>query len=160
MRSLRPALLAVGLLAATAAPARADFTAFLGATTTPTNRQVRGAAVGSGLLLVAFEFEYSSTTEDPKTGAPSLKIGSGNGILQTPVPIFGFQPYVTAGAGIYRERLGTSTESGIAPNVGGGVKVALLGPLRLRLDYRRFRLGSEARYSPTSRFYAGLNLKF
>ena len=48
MRSFRPALIALGLLAATAAPARADFTAFLGATTTPTNRQVRGAAVGSG----------------------------------------------------------------------------------------------------------------
>ncbi len=160
MRSFRPALMALGLLAATAAPARADFTAFLGATTTPTNRQVRGGAVGSGLLLVAFEFEYSSTTEDVTTGAPSLKIGSGNGILQTPVPIFGFQPYVTAGAGIYRERLGSVTESGIAPNVGGGVKIALLGPLRLRLDYRRFRLGSEARYSPSSRFYAGLNVKF
>lgn len=160
MRSFRPALIALGLLAATAAPARADFTAFLGATTTPTNRQVRGGAVGSGLLLVAFEFEYSSTTEDVTTGAPSLKIGSGNGILQTPVPIFGFQPYVTAGAGIYRERLGSVTESGLAPNVGGGVKIALLGPLRLRLDYRRFRLGSEARYSPSSRFYAGLNVKF
>ncbi len=160
MRSLRPALFALSLLAATAAPARADLTAFLGATTTPTNRQMRGAAVGSGLVIVAFEFEYSSTTEDLKTGAPSLKIGSGNGLLQAPVPIFGFQPYVTAGAGIYRERVGSATESGIAPNVGGGVKIALLGPVRLRLDYRRFRLGTEARYSPTSRFYAGLNLKF
>lgn len=160
MRSFRPALMALGLLAATAAPARADFSAFLGATTTPTNRQVRGASVGTGLLLVAFEFEYSSTTEDLKTGAPSLRIGSGNGLLQTPVPIFGFQPYVTAGAGIYRERVGSSTHSGVAPNAGGGVKISLLGPLRLRLDYRRFRLGSDARYSPSSRFYAGLNLKF
>ncbi len=160
MRSFRPALVALGLLAATAIPARADVTAFLGATTTPTNRQVSGVAVGSGLLVVAFEFEYSSTAEDLKTGAPALKVGSGNGLIQTPVPFFGFQPYVTAGAGIYRERVGTVTESGIAPNVGGGVKIALLGPLRLRLDYRRFRLGGEPRYSPTSRFYAGLNVKF
>ncbi|MEQ1730199.1 MAG: hypothetical protein ABL982_17675 [Vicinamibacterales bacterium] len=160
MPSFRPALLALGLLASTAAPARADLTAFLGATTTPTNRQVSGAAVGSGLVVVAFEFEYSSTAEDLETGAPSLKLGSGNGLLQTPVPIFGFQPYVTAGAGIYRERTGLTTENGFAQNVGGGVKIGLAGPLRLRLDYRRFRLGSAGQYSPTSRFYAGLNLKF
>ncbi len=144
MRSFRAALLAFGLLVSTAAPAHADFTAFLGATTTPTNRQVSGGAIGSGLLVIAFEFEYSSTTGDLANGAPSLKLGSGNGLLQAPVPIFGFQPYVTAGVGVYRERLGSSTETGIAPNVGGGVKMALLGPLRLRLDYRRFRLGGNA----------------
>jgi hypothetical protein len=76
MRSFRPALIALGLLAATAAPARADFTAFLGATTTPTNRQVRGASVGSGLLIVAFEFEYSSTTEDVTTGASPRSVAA------------------------------------------------------------------------------------
>jgi opacity protein-like surface antigen len=160
MRSLRPAVLAGLLLIATSAPAHADLTAFLGANTTPSNRQVRGGALGTGLLLVGFEFEYSSTTEDVKAGAPSLRVGSANGLLQTPVPLFGFQPYVTAGAGIYRERLGTSAETGVAPNVGGGVKVALAGPLRLRVDYRVFKLGGSARYTPSHRLYAGLNLKF
>ncbi len=160
MRSFRPAVLALSLLAGTAAPARADLTAFLGATTTPTNRQVRGAAAGSGLLVAGFEFEYSATTEDVQTGAPALKLFSGNGLLQTPQPILGFQPYVVAGAGIFRERVGTATATGLAPNAGGGVKIALFGPVRLRLDYRRFRLGDKARYSPSSRFYAGLNLKF
>lgn len=160
MRSFRPALVAAVLLAATAAPVSADMTAFLGATTTPTNRQVRGAAVGSGLLVVGFEFEYSATAEDVKTGAPALKVGSANGLIQTPVPIFGFQPYATAGAGIFRERLGTSTETGLAPNVGGGVKIGLAGPLRLRLDYRVFKLGNGARFTPSHRIYAGLNLKF
>ena len=113
-----------------------------------------------GLLVAGFEFEYSSATEDVKTGAPALKVGSANGLLQTPVPIFGLQPYVTAGAGIFRERLGTSTNIGLAPNVGGGVKVNLAGPLRLRVDYRAFKLGTGARYSPSHRIYAGLNLKF
>ena len=160
MRSFRPAVLALGLMAGTAAPARANLTAFLGATTTPTNRQVRGAAAGSGLLVAGFEFEYAATTEDVQTGAPSLKLFSGNGLLQTPHPILGFQPYVIAGAGIFRERVGSATETGLAPNAGGGVKIALFGPVRLRLDYRRFRLGDKARYSPSSRFYAGLNLKF
>lgn len=160
MRSFRPAFLAVCLVAATAAPALADMTAFLGATTTPSNRQVRGGAVGSGLLVAGFEFEYSSTAEDLTTGAPALKVGSANGLLQTPVPIFGMQPYATAGAGIYRERVGTSTQTGLTPNVGGGVKIGLAGPLRLRVDYRVFKLGSGARYTPSHRMYVGLNLKF
>jgi opacity protein-like surface antigen len=160
MRTSRLAFLTALLLTAGAATASADVTAFLGATTTPTNRQARGAAIGTGLLIVGFEFEYSSTTDDLDVGAPSLKIGSANGLLQTPFPIFGFQPYVTAGAGLFRERLGTSTDTGLAPNVGGGVKIELAGPLRLRVDYRVFRLGSDARYSPSHRIYAGLNLKF
>jgi hypothetical protein len=46
-------------------------------------------------------------------------------------------------------------------NVGGGVKMNLAGPLRLRLDYRVFTLrGSDVRHSKPQRFYAGLNLKF
>ena len=49
---------------------------------------------------------------------------------------------------------------GIGFNTGGGVKVSLAGPIRLRVDYRVFKLGSGALHSPTHRFYAGLNLKF
>ena len=160
MRRFRLAMIVTLLLAFSAAPAWADATLFLGATTTPTSRTARGGALGIGLLVVGFEFEYSSTTEDLKSGAPSLRIGSANGLLQTPVAILGFQPYVTAGAGIFRERVGASTDTSIAPNVGGGVKVNLAGPLRLRVDYRAFRLGGGARYSPSHRLYFGLNLKF
>ena len=160
MRRFGPPLLAFVLLLGSCAPARADITAFLGATTTPTNRQARGLAAGAGLLVVGFEVEYSSTSEDAKTGAPALKIVSGNGLLQTPLAIFGFQPYLTAGVGGFRERLGALTTTSVATNVGGGVKVTLAGPLRLRVDYRAFRLGSDARFSPSHRIYAGLNLKF
>jgi hypothetical protein len=160
MRRLGLSFLAVALLIGSCVPASADITAFLGATTTPTNRQARGLAAGAGLLIVAFEFEYSSTAEDAKSGAPSLKTVSGNGLLQTPLAIMGFQPYVTAGAGGFRERLGERTTTSVVTNVGGGVKVTLVGPLRLRVDYRAFRLGSSARFSPSHRIYAGLNLKF
>jgi hypothetical protein len=38
--------------------------------------------------------------------------------------------------------------------------VNLIGPLRLRVDYRVFKLGSSALNSPAHRLYAGLNLKF
>ena len=157
---LRAAWLAAILVVAGAAPARADATAFIGANTTPANRAVRGFALGVGLLLVGFEFEYATTRDDALASAPSLKTGTGNVLLQTPVAIFGFQPYVTAGAGVYRERLGAHTDTSLAPNTGGGVKITLAGPIRLRVDYRVFKLGSGALYSPAHRVYAGLNLKF
>ena len=37
---------------------------------------------------------------------------------------------------------------------------SLVGPLRLRVDYRVFKLGSGALYSPAHRVYAGLNVRF
>jgi len=160
MRSFRPAVLAVLLLLVWSRPARADATLFLGVNTTPDTRGVVGGAIGIGLVIVGFEFEYSSTGEDTKTGAPALKAGNGNVLLQTPVPIFGFQPYFTIGAGGYHERIGDSAETGVATNIGGGAKISVAGPLKLRVDYRVFSLGDSARYTPSHRFYAGLNLKF
>ena len=88
-----------------AAPALADVTLFIGTTTTPANRQVRGASAGLGLLIVAFEFEYSSTHEDFADVAPSLKTGVGNVLpSQTPFAIHGVQPYFTTGASGYQAR--------------------------------------------------------
>ena len=156
VRAIAPATLIWGLLAT---PAFADITAFIGANTTPANRQVRGAAAGIGLIVVAFEFEFANTTEDPAASAPSLTTGSGNILLQTPVPFFGFQPYFTTGGGLYRESLGALRDTSFAVNTGGGVKVSLIGPVRLRVDYRVFKLGSGARNSPAHRFYVGLNVK-
>ena len=150
----------VALVAIAAQPARADATAFLGANTTPANRPVKGFAVGMGLIVVAFEFEYATTSDDVAATAPALKTFMGNVLVQAPIPIFGFQPYFTTGGGIYRETLGAHQETGPGTNVGGGVKMSLAGPLRLRVDYRLFKLGSGALNSPAHRIYAGLNLKF
>ncbi len=150
--------LTVSVLAAT--PARADITAFIGANTTPANRQVRGGALGFGLLIVGFELEYAFTPDEPSAQAPSLKTGMGNLLLQSPTAFFGVQPYFTTGAGIYREELGLHQDTGFGLNTGGGVKVTLIGPVRLRVDYRVFKLGSGALSSPAHRIYAGLNLKF
>ena len=160
MHGLRPALLALVLGLACAAPARADLTVFIGANTTPANRSVRGASYGGGLLVVGWEFEYADTTDNATIGAPSLRTGSGNLLLQLPVPIFGFQPYFTTGGGFYRETLANQSDTSFAPNIGGGVKISLVGPLRLRVDYRSFRLGGGALYSPAHRIYAGVNLGF
>ena len=150
--------LAVSVLTAT--PARADITAFIGANTTPANRQVRGGALGFGLLIVGIELEYAFTPDDLSANAPSLKTGMGNVLLQSPTAFFGVQPYFTTGGGIYREELGLHQDTGFGLNTGGGVKVTLLGPIRLRVDYRVFKLGSGALNSPAHRIYAGLNLKF
>ena len=160
MPKMRAIALAALLCALCPTAALADVTAFIGATTTPANRQVRGVAAGIGLLIIGFEFEYAFTPDDPAASAPSLKTGMGNVFLQTPFPIAGFQPYLTTGGGIYNESLLTQSHTGFGSNAGGGVKLTLIGPVKLRVDYRVFRLGSGALYSPAHRVYAGLNLSF
>jgi len=153
-----PVCLAVLLmLPATAA---ADFTAFLGVNPTPSSRTVRGLSGGFGLLIVGFEFEYANTSEDFDDRAPGLRTFMFNGLLQTPFPIAGLQFYGTAGAGGYRETLDDTSETQVGINVGGGVKISIAGPLRLRLDYRIFNLQGDPRHPRPQRFYAGLNLKF
>jgi hypothetical protein len=117
-----------------ASTAHADITAFLGANTTPANRPVLGAAIGAGFLVVAFEFEYASTASDVTVAAPELKTGMGNVLLQTPGAIYGFQPYFTTGAGVYHEALGLHSDTGVGFNTGGGAKISLIGPLKLRVD--------------------------
>jgi opacity protein-like surface antigen len=160
MTRVRAIGLGIVLSALSAAPARADVTAFVGANMSPSSRQVRGGALGFGLLIIGFEFEYADSTDDPGAGAPSLKTGSANVLLQTPIAIMGFQPYFTTGGTVYHETLGAHSDTSGGLNTGGGVKIALVGPLRLRVDYRVFRLGSGALTSPAHRIYAGLNLKF
>ena len=159
MRLTRPLLLAA-ILVLTASPAFADATIFIGTNSTPANRQMKGFAAGIGLLVIAFEFEYANTSEEPDDGAPALKTGMGNVLLQTPFAIMGFQPYFTAGGGAYRETLGTQQETHLGVNSGGGVKISLLGPVRARLDYRVFKLRGDPLYDTVHRVYAGLNLKF
>lgn len=140
--------------------AAADVTAFIGITPTPQNHALRGFAFGFGLLVIGFEFEYANAVENELDRLPSLQTGSGNVLFQTPVEIKGMQFYATTGGGVYRERLATVRETHISTNVGGGAKIRLAGPLRLRLDYRVFRLQGEPLHQTYQRFYAGANLAF
>lgn len=157
-RASRVAVLALLVSVVFARPAAADLTAFLGVNTTPDNHTAKGFAVGVGLLIVGFEFEYSSSSEDEEMLVPGLSTYSGNALVQTPTP--GVQLYGTAGIGGYREELGTISETNIAINLGGGAKLTLIGPLRLRLDYRVFRLQGSPLHQNYHRFYAGANLAF
>ena len=72
----------------------------------------------------------------------------------------GFVPILVSMYAQFRERLAEDSETNVGINVGGGVKVSLAGPLRLRFDYRVFSLQGDARHSKPQRFYAGVNLKF
>jgi hypothetical protein len=141
-------------------PTFADVTAFIGISPTPESRAVRGFAFGFGLLIVGFEFEYSNTVEDELEGLPSLRTGSGNVLLQTPVEVSGVSLYGTVGGGLYRERLVETQETSFSSNIGGGAKIRLAGPLRVRVDYRVFRLQGDPLHQTYQRFYVGANLGF
>jgi hypothetical protein len=141
-------------------PAFADATVFVGSSLTPSNRTAKGIAIGAGLLVVGFEFEFYDSGESLEHAAPSLRTGMGNVLFQTPFPIAGMQLYFTTGTGIYRERLEPRQETHIGFNTGGGAKISVLGPLRARLDYRVFNLRGEPLHSTVHRVYAGLNVAF
>jgi hypothetical protein len=164
MRAIRDAswcaVLITAVLFLTTRTASADATFFIGSNTTPSSRPVKGFAVGAGLLVIAAEFEYASSNEEPENAAPRLRTGMGNMLLQTPFAIVGLQPYFTTGGGVYQETLGDRKETQFGINTGGGVKVSLLGPLRARLDYRVFKLRGDPLHDVVHRFYAGVNLKF
>jgi opacity protein-like surface antigen len=173
---LRPLLPCALLLVATgAAPAQADLTAFIGAQTNPSTRMTRGISAGSGFLIIGFEGEYAQAGGDDQCPSvsqiagcvPSVRTIMFNGLVQTPRGILPkVQLYATAGGGYYRVRFEDRDlqDTGFGSNVGGGVKVDLAGPLRVRLDYRVFKLGDEFEAagveSTSQRFYAGVNLAF
>jgi len=154
------AVVFVGTLLGFGTLACADITGFLGLTGGPSIRPAKGVAVGVGLVIVGFEFEYSDTGDDLSQGAPHIRTGMVNGLLQTPIALGGMQFYATAGAGIYNDELGILSETNFAVNLGGGVKRKLIGPLRLRIDYRMFRFsGSVIGSDIVHRLYVGANLK-
>ena len=145
------------LIAATPAPARADITAFVGLSPTPDNHFLRGFSAGISLLVIGFEFEYAQLSEDQPELLPGLKTYSGNVLVQTPTDT---QLYATAGVQGYRENLGPLQETNVGMNIGGGIKIPLLGPIRVRADYRIFQLRGSPLHSTYQRFYVGGNLKF
>lgn len=140
-----------------ATPASADVTFFLGFSPTPESRQTRGFAGGFNMVILGFEFDYSSTSADEAVGAPRLRTGMMNALVMTPTKT---QLYLTAGGGFYKEDLTGSSVTSFGTNIGGGVKITLAGPLQVRIDYRVFNLRGDARFKHPQRIYAGLNLHF
>jgi opacity protein-like surface antigen len=164
MRTRAVPALALAVFFAYPTPARADATVFFSFTPTTEPRTGWGAALGGGFLIVGFEFEYARASEDSDAAAPSITTGTGSVYVQTPTP--GIQFYATIGAGVYRERLTDGRggelhqETSFTTSIGGGAKIGLAGPLRLRLDYRFFTLAGDPISDNPHRFYAGANLGF
>jgi hypothetical protein len=150
--------LVLTLLAASAAPAWADLTGFFGFSPTPAKHTTKGFAFGISMVLVGFEFEQAQTSQNEAKGAPGLRTTMFNAALQTPTG--GTQLYITGGGGRYKETYRDLEDTGVATNVGGGIKLALAGPVRLRLDYRVFNLRNNPLYKNPKRFYAGVNIAF
>jgi len=142
------------------ANADADVTAFLGVSPTPESRLARGVAAGGGLVVVGFEVEVARLDEDTAAGRPGLTTGMASVMVQTPLEVSRVQFYGAGGLGMYRERLADDTETALATSLGGGLKIRVAGPLKLRLDYRLFRLRGDPRHDVYHRVYAGATLGF
>jgi hypothetical protein len=154
------ASLAVLALLTAARPASADLTAFLSANTTPQAREGYGFAIGGGFGVVGWEGEYAWATEDPGDLAPALRTLTGNVLFQNPLPMNGFTFYGTLGAGFYREEFFSASETNITTSFGGGFKLTVAGPLRVRVDYRVFTFMGDPEYGVPKRFYVGGTLQF
>src|SRR5687768_14168309 len=161
-RSWRAPILFAALLIVPV-PAFADATAFIGVNANPERQALRGFAGGFGFVVLGFEGEYAQAGEDQSAGVPSLLTIGGNVYVQTPFPVFSTRFYATTGTGVYREEMESigHRETNLVFNTGGGAKITLAGPLRLRLDYRVLKLrGEPLRPSVVHRVYAGINLGF
>jgi hypothetical protein len=156
-RTLIVLVLAFTGLLASATPASADVTFFLGFSTTPESRPARGFAGGFNFLLFGFEFDYANTSADEAIDAPNLKTGMINGLIMTPTK---HSLYLTLGGGFYKETSLAGSVTSFGTNIGGGVKISLIGPVQIRVDYRIFNLRGDARFAHPQRFYTGLNLRF
>lgn len=151
------------LLAASAAPARADVTLFVGLNTTSAPHPTVGVAVGRCCRgMVGFEVEYAGTLGEASKETPNLSTATGNLIVQKRLTER-THLYFVGGLGIYLESDGRGSTDN-AFDLGGGVKVALARALALRVDYRLFMLRRSSDTSPHSlhpqRLTAGLSFLF
>jgi opacity protein-like surface antigen len=125
----------------------------------PARHTGTGLAFGIKFVVVGIEAEYATINEKTSVNAPQLRTGMVNALVQTPTS--GAQAYATVGGGIYREKfLGGPQETNTGINLGAGLKLTLVGPVKLRLDYRLFKFRGDAVYKTVHRVYAGLNAGF
>src|SRR5262249_49137925 len=124
-------------LAAGAMPAAADATAYLGVMTAGGPRLAVGFAYPHSPWMVGYEPGLMTAVGPATSKQSSVGAFSASVIVQPRSTIHGFQLYGPAGFGLYGEVYdhGGSGEV-LATNIGGGARVGLAGPLKLRLDSR------------------------
>jgi len=156
IRSLVVSAATLLMLTGLAAPARADLTAFWGFSPTVDTRSTKGVAIGMSSVVFGAEFEYARIAESTPQAAPGLKTYMANGMLITPGRKA--QLYVSAGIGRYTETLNSSELTGTATSFGFGIKYRVLGPIKLRGDYRTMSLQGTPLVKRPKRFYFGVTL--
>ena len=138
-------------------------TAFVGITAS-TPRKMLGGAWGGCADFGCYELELTHTYADAATGAPSIWTFGGNYLVQFRSPAPRMKLYGLAGYGVYDETGGRATSNGAAMsrNLGGGARIAIGGPLTVRLEYRLVLLGRPEDGEPVAsrlrRVSAGLSL--
>jgi hypothetical protein len=142
----------VGCLLVFPSPAKADVTVFAGRLASGQPRTVFGGSAGRFYTEnVGFEFEVAVTPGSGSAEQHKYQIFTGNLLIQSSLPR-GHRPqvYGAIGMGIYGETSSGGGGSGevFIGSFGGGVKVKLTGPFRVRADYRLFRLGEAADAGP------------
>src|SRR3990172_2498522 len=89
---------------------------------------------------VTFFLGFSPTPES----RPTRGFAGGISLLvMTPTST---QLYLTAGAGFFREALAGTSETSVGTNIGGGVKLDLIGPVQIPVDYLLFDLPGAPRH--------------
>ena len=147
----------------TAAPAYADLNLFA-AVSTPTGPSF-GWSFGRADEPVGFEVEYAGLPSSRDTRRSIGTFGA-SAIIQLPPMDNGARWYGTVGLGMYGLSLPNGDGSGgETRNAGLGVKLPLDGRLKIRIDYRYFRLragepGMHSRHTDSHRLSAGLTVTY
>ena len=150
-------LLAVALALATVPARAAELTAFVGR---PSPSEVWGKAYGATLTttwfhLLALEAEgarHKGEFED--TG---MTLFTASAFL---APAIGrIVPYGGPGVGVFRQSIGSRSDTGTAVTFALGARLKL-GPLVLRAEWRRFGLSGEPLMPADDRYAAGVGVSF
>ena len=68
---------------------------------------------------------------------------------------------MTAGGGFSEnDSIRSTCRKPASAAMSAGARIELVGPLRVRLDYRVFKFGGDSVYQKPQRFSVGLNLAF
>jgi hypothetical protein len=144
-------------------PAYADLNAFTSLATG--TRPTFGWSFGRANEAVGFEVEYAGFPS-ARDARPLIGTIGASAIIQMPPRHNGIRWYGTVGFGIYGESLADrGGSSGNNRNGGVGVKLPLAGLLKVRVDYRYFRLhadepGTRPQHTDSHRLSAGLTIAY
>lgn len=167
MASIRIVLIGALIVAVPSGARAADAAVLLGLMTLNGPRPAIGVAIGHAPSVAGFEIEYLATLG---RGSADQSVAGGifGNLIVQPVMIGNLQPFAIVGLGIWGETFADGAGTGVsgAKDIGGGIKVRLADPLKLRLDYRLFLVGSapDASRLPSTtrpqRISAGLHVVF